>query len=306
MPSNILVVGSLNYDIILKQQRLPLRGETYAVDSATICPGGKGANQAVQCAKLGVTTHMAGAVGGDEMGDYLKERLDEYGVNRTHLLTRSDVSTGLATVSCLPDGSVYANIVRGANFSLTSGDLDGLDALLDDCFLLIVQLEIPVEMVNLMVERASARGIAVMINTAPALDLPENLLSNCNYIIANEVEAGYYCKKEISSIEAAQEAILPFAQQYGAQVVFTMGEHGSVVCDGVRTEVVPPYRVEAVETTGAGDSFVGGLAYALSKNMNLFDGARFATACSALTVCGIGAQPSMPTLEQVEEFLRKH
>lgn len=304
MRDKVLVIGSLNYDIILKQKRLPEAGETYAVDQAVFCGGGKGANQAVQCAKLGSRVYMAGAVGGDAMGAYLRSSLMEYGV-RVDYLKNTEGESGMGIVNCLEDGTVFANIVRGANYTITRNDVDALEEILDSTRVLILQLEIPVDIVEYIIEKASRKGIEILLNAAPVVKISEKSLKLCDYIIVNEVESSYYCNKSIHHVEQAAEAISSFCQQYQCKSVFTLGKEGAVVCDGNETRHIPAHKVDAVETTGAGDSFVGALGHCIMQGMNLFEAAEYATCCSAITVCGIGAQPSMPTLLEVESFRQK-
>lgn len=298
MNDKVLVVGSLNYDMILKQKRLPEAGETYAVDNATFCGGGKGANQAVQCAKLGANVYMAGAVGNDAMGSVLRNTIVGYGVDDRYLKTVQG-SSGVGIVNCLDDGTVFANIIRGANFAITKEDIDELDEVLSEVNSVILQLEIPIPIVEYVIEKAHAKGVKVLLNTAPAADISESSLKKCDFIIANEVEASYYCGKNITDTTVAKEEIIKFCRKLGTNSIFTLGKAGAVVCDGEHVEFIPSKEVHAVETTGAGDSFVGALAFCQTREMDLFTSARFATHCSALTVCKEGAQPAMPTLDEV-------
>ena len=143
----ICVIGSLNYDIIMKQKRMPFQGETYTADSITYSGGGKGANQAVQCAKLGIDTIMVGKVGRDTFGDSLVEKLKDYGVDCS-CIGRSSSPTGVGVVHALEDGTVYASIITGANFDITSREIDGLDELIRNSRIVILQLEIPTEVVE--------------------------------------------------------------------------------------------------------------------------------------------------------------
>lgn len=301
MSGRVVVIGSLNYDIILKQKALPKKGETLTVDSARFCGGGKGANQAVQCSKLGMETYMVGCVGQDEMGEFLRKSLKSYGVNTDYIRT-CDGSSGMGIVNALEDGSVYASISRGANYCVTKADIDGIVPLLKDTDWMILQLEIPVELVEYAIATAKENNCKVLFNAAPAVEISRKSLEDSDVFIVNEVEAGFYTGKEISSMEKAEEEIQSLTKSIGGQCIFTLGKDGAVVCDGNRVERVPSLKVDAVETTGAGDSFVGGLAYAMTNGDNIFDAAKFATRCSAATVCSIGAQPAMPDLAVVDKI----
>lgn len=301
---DILVIGSLNYDIILKQDRLPKEGETYAVNQASYCSGGKGANQAVQAAKLGANVYMVGAVGNDAMGQYLIQTLEGYGVH-TQYVKIEECESGMGIVNCLEDGSVFANIVTGANMKVTKEDIDRLEELWEHVGMLILQLEIPMETVEYAIKKAKEHQVSVMINAAPAKGSMENYIKNCDYFVVNEVESSYYCNSRITDVSSAKAAIKDFSLKYDMKCIFTLGGEGAVLCDGETTKHVPAHSVTAIETTGAGDSFVGAMGYCLAKGEDFFEAAEYASCCSALTVCGIGAQTSMPTFEEVKTFRSK-
>lgn len=301
MKDKIVVVGSLNYDIILKSSRRPERGETMTVDSASFSAGGKGANQAVQAAKLGAPTHMVGRVGDDPQGGYLIDAAASYGVDVENIRVAPGVPSGMGVVSALDDGSVYASIVRGANYEVTKGDIDAAASLLRDADTVILQLEIPVETTMYAIEKAKEYGSKVLLNAAPAMEVPERYLRMCDIIAVNEVEAAFYLGSETNTVDEAKKGAEELARRYDAKIIITLGKAGAVVCDGESTEFIPAMRVDAIETTGAGDSFIGAVAYALMNGMELTEACRFATRCSAVTVCRLGAQGSMPTLSEIEE-----
>ena len=296
----ILVAGSMNYDIILKVKRMPREGETMTCESASTAAGGKGANQAVQAAKLGVPTFMIGAVGADNMGDYLREEAKNYGLDVSHV-KRSWTSTGMGCIHALEDGRVFATINRGANYDITAADIDGAEELFRGAKILILQNEIPHEVNLHAADLAKRYGLTVLYNAAPAFPEKKDLLPKADVIIVNEGEASDYLGVKIATVEDAEREGLKASAEMGSTWIITMGSHGSVICSGGKSETVKPYKVDAIETTGAGDSYIGGLAYALTQGMDIFSAAKFATKCSAVTVCGIGAQPSMPTLAQIHE-----
>ncbi len=300
MNQTVAVIGSLNYDIMFNVKRLPKLGETMVAEGAVIAPGGKGANQAVQAAKLGLKTYMLGAVGRDSMGDYLLGEAKRYGVDISHV-KRSEQMTGMAGVNVLEDGSVYAVINRGANYDLTKDDIDAMEELLNEASVVILQNEIPTEINEYVIDKAKESGTVILYNAAPDREVRKEYLEKCDIIIVNEVEASYYLGKEIKTVSNAVNEGLRISNEMGNQWIVTLGSQGSVICAGGRAEIVEPKKVHAVETTGAGDSYIGGLAYGLIHDMDLFEAARFATKCSAVTVCGMGAQPSMPYLNQIEE-----
>lgn len=300
MRDKIVVIGSLNYDIILKSSRLPERGETMPVDNAAFSAGGKGANQAVQAAKLGVPTYMVGCVGKDAQGSYLLQTANIYGVNTEHVKIIPDVPSGMGVISALEDGSVYASIVRGANYAVTKEDIDAAEPLLRQAAIVILQMEIPPEINIYAIQKAKACGCKVLLNAAPAMEIPECYLQMCDILVVNEVEAAFYLNSELDSIDLAKAGAQKLSDRYGADIIITLGKAGAVVSDGGELAFIPAKKVEAIETTGAGDSFIGGVGYALMQDMTLTEACKFATACSAITVCRLGAQNSMPTLDEIQ------
>ena len=301
MKDKITVIGSLNYDIILKVKRLPEKGETMTAESAGFSAGGKGANQAVQAAKPGIPTYMVGCVGKDSMGDYLIETAKRHGVCTDHI-RRSDENTGMGMVQALEDGSVYAVIARGANYSVSREDVDNAKDLLKESSSLILQMEIPQEVNEYAIRTAGECGCRVIMNAAPAAKISDDALSMCDIVAVNEVEAAFYCGTPVDSVEKAKSEIAGLCARYGNSWIFTLGASGSVLSDGKKTEFIPSMKVKAVETTGAGDSYIGGFAYALQSGKDFFDAGKFATCCSAVTVCRVGAQDSMPVLKEAMEI----
>lgn len=299
MRDKIIVVGSLNYDIVLKVPKLPKEGETLPAKEAVFSAGGKGANQAVQAAKLGIETYMAGCVGNDAMGDFLLKTAQGYGLH-TEYIRRTDGTSGMGVVNAIEDGSVFATIVRGANFEITEEDIDKIEPLLDDAGLMILQMEIPQDKNKYAIDMAKSHGCRVLLNAAPAVPIEEEYLRKCDILVVNEVEASYYAGKIIDTMEKAAEEAENMAKRLGNIVIITMGKDGAAVSNGDRTEEIPANVVDAVETTGAGDSFIGGIGYAVLNGMNIFEACRFATKCSAVTVCRMGAQDSMPTLQELQ------
>ena len=295
---SITVIGSLNYDIILQQQRLPKLGETYIADAVRMAGGGKGANQAVQCAKLGARTYMAGAVGTDAMGDYLIRSLTEYGVDVTNVVRRGEAS-GLGVVNCLPSGEVTATIATGANHLLTVADIDALDDLMTRSVIVIFQMEIPIPVLEYAITLAAHKGCYVILNAAPAHEIAENVLALVDCLVVNETEASFYAGEDIATRETAEEYAKVLCKRVRDTVIITLGAGGSVICVGESVEFIPAVSVEAIESTGAGDSYVGAYAVEVLRGEAPFTAARFAARAAARTVMGVGAQPSMPRREEI-------
>ena len=299
MNKKITVIGSLNYDVILKIPRLPFKGETLTANGAAFSAGGKGANQAVQAAKLKTPTYMVGCVGTDSSADFLVNTAKEYGVNVDYI-RKVPGSSGMGVINAVEDGSVYACIVRGANFEVTKEDVDNAMPILKESGVCILQNEIPVEIIAYAIDKAKEAGCIVVLNAAPAIELPEECLSKVDILVVNEVEAEFYCHEKIDSVEKAKTEIKKMAEKYNNNVIFTLGKDGAVAYENGTIEFIPAMKVDAIETTGAGDSYIGAVSHSIIEGKSLIEACKFATKCSAITVCRMGAQPSMPTLEDVE------
>lgn len=298
MDNKVVVIGSLNYDVCLKQERLPEEGETYFADSVEYCSGGKGGNQAVQAAKLGLPTYILGCIGDDTSGEFLKENLKKYGVHMDYLKTAHG-NSGMSVAQSMYDGGIRASVVRGTNDLVTKEDVDALADFIRPGDIAVFQLEIPIPVVEYAIDFCKEKGAYVILNGAPAAPVSEECLKKTDLFIVNELEAGFYGNTEIDSEEKAIEEIKKMTERLGNTCIFTLGKAGSVVCNGEDYQFVPSKKVQAVESTGAGDSFIGGLCYATLNGMDIFEACRFATCCSARTVCKTGGQPAMPFLDDV-------
>lgn len=301
MADKVVVIGSLNYDVCMKQERMPEEGETYFADTVNYCSGGKGANQAVQAAKLGLTTYIAGCIGTDVMGQYLKDTLEQYHVHTDYLKIRAG-NSGMSVAQSLYDGGVRASVVKGANDLVSAADVMQLDGFLEAGDIVVFQLEIPVPVVEYAISFCKERDCFVILNAAPAAELKEETMKQVDLFIVNELEAGFYCHHPVNTREAAELEIRKMTKRLGNICIYTLGKMGAVVCQGERLEFIPSKKVQAVESTGAGDSFVGGLCYGIINQMDVFEAAGFATCCSAKTVGKVGGQPAMPTLAEVTDL----
>jgi len=305
MGKNIVVIGSMNQDIIMKISRMPDLGESMMVDECILAAGGKGSNQAVQAAKLGANVSMIGSVGKDTMGEFLLTEAEKFHVDVTHV-KRSNAPTGMADAHVLPDGHLFCTVVKGANFELKTEDVTMAESLLKSADIVILQNEIPREVDYYVVDKAEEFGYKVIYNAAPAREMSRHYIAKCDIVVVNEVEAGFYCGTKIDSVEEAKVEALKMSMEMGNDWIITLGATGSVVASNKEVIFIPSYRVKAIESLGAGDSYIGALAYALLSGLSLFEGCRFATACSALTVMKCGAQIAMPTKIEVEEFRKSH
>jgi len=292
----VLVIGSMNFDAFYKLPRHMRMGENlHAVGYQTAC-GGKGANQAVQCAKLGIPTRMVGFLGRDPAGDRIYAEMSAYGVDMA-LTRRVDVPTGNAAVWVYPGGSVQAALFGGANMAITTDDVDQLHPAFQDTALVILQNEIPINVVEYSMAVAKSAGCMVIYNAAPALAVAPEVVAAADVFVVNEAEMSFYCGSPVSGVASAQEGVKTMLPQLGGTLIVTLGKRGSLVADRDAIRHVPALSVQAVETTGAGDSYVGALAYGLLKGWTAWESAAFATRAAAFTVSSVGAQLAMPTLD---------
>ena len=294
-----VIIGSLNYDIILKQKRLPKIGETFVADSITMCGGGKGANQAVQLSKLGGKTLMVGCIGNDKFGDELLLNLQKYNVNTDYVKISKESSTGMGIVNVFDDGKLIATITRGANYDITNSDVDKIKSEIISAKLIILQMEIPIDIVEYIINLASKHNTYIILNAAPAYEIREEVLAKVNCLVVNETEASFYLNKEINNFKSSEENCEELYKKIKDLLIITLGENGSLLYDGKEKLHIKAKKVKVVETTGAGDSFIGAFAYKLLNDLPYKEAAEFASLVSAVTVTKVGAQDSMPTYEEV-------
>lgn len=298
----ISVVGSMNYDLILKQERMPEKGETYIVDDIHFLAGGKGANQGVQVSKLGIPTYMFGCVGDDDFGKFITREMSSYGLNIDRLkLAKADIRTGIGINNVLPDGSLYANIYKGANFDVDMEYInENLDFILNSK-IIILQLEIPTEIVSFIIQKAHEKGVYTILNAAPAKELDEEVLNKIDCLIVNESEASFYIGEIIHDRETGEKFGSDLADRIKDVLIITLGSKGSMLFSNGEIVYIEPEKVEDVaDTTGAGDSYVGAFAYGKYVDMGNEESCRFASKVSAKTITKIGAQIAMPYISEIE------
>ncbi|PAD17463.1 ribokinase [Shouchella clausii] len=295
----VVVVGSLNYDLVLKQERLPYKGETYTADDLIQGPGGKGANQAVQCAKLGLSTAMIGKVGEDRFGEALLGTLRAVGINDEGVTRQG--TTGLGVVHLLPDGDYYSTLLKGANYLLTEADINEKMDLIQNCEYLLLQQEVPAHIVEYVIDIAHLSNCQIVLNNAPARFIKEESLKKVDLLVVNETEAAYMDGTPVNSIKEAERVSSKLLQRVQQAVILTLGEKGAVVAHHSSIFHVPAKKVTAVDATGAGDSYIGALVYSLQKGESYENAASFASEVSALTVSKYGGSDSFPLLNNILE-----
>ena len=300
--ADIIVIGSLNTDLVVRAPRFPAPGETIQGDDLAIIPGGKGANQAVAAARLGAKVTMVGRVGADSFGAGLIENLKQNHVDATRVIRDASAATGTAVIVLDTQGQNSIILSPGANGRVEPADVE--PASFPDPGLLLLQLEIPVGTVLHAARLAKAGGVRVLLNPAPARELPDELLALADFIIPNETELALLTKQTISDVKSAETAAHSLVRREAQTVIVTLGAKGALIVNRDSARHIPSFKVDVVDTTAAGDAFIGGLAVALLGGQSLEDAVQYASACGALAVTRFGAQPSLPTAGEVEQFMR--
>lgn len=304
MPAKVVVVGSLNMDLVTRASRLPRAGETLVGESFTTVPGGKGANQAVAVARLGAEVAMVGCVGNDAYGAQLRSALEN---ERIDCRAVSEVagSSGVALIVVDDSSQNAIVIVAGSNGYLTPELLQGYDAVLQASEVIVCQLEVPMETVGYTLKRGRELGKIVILNPAPASGpLPADWYASIDYLIPNESEATALSGVAVDSLDSARLAAAALVEAGAGKVIITLGAEGALFTDGQDFTHLPAPKVKAVDTTAAGDTFVGGFAAALASGKTEAEAVRFGQLAAALSVTHAGAQPSIPSLQDVEAFAR--
>ena len=299
----ILVIGSLNMDITLRMDRAPEAGETLTAETLLTTPGGKGANQAYAAGKLGGDVAMLGAVGKDAYGDALCRNLASVGVDVSRIKHIEDVSTGTAVIFVEGSGQNRIAIVAGANGLVDRAYMDENMDKIQECDIVILQLEIPLDTVVYAAKRAKELGKTVIVDPAPAVpDIPRELWAYVDYIKPNETELNIILTGKADGLPLFEA--LKQVQQLGVKNVWvTMGGHGVFFKDeNGREETIPSVRVKAVDTTAAGDTFLAAAAVSLSKGKPASEAIAYGNRAAAVAVTRPGAQQSVPTEEEVEEL----
>jgi len=298
--SGILIVGSLNADLVVRTDRFPGPGETVRGSELATLPGGKGANQAAAAALLGGDVRMLGAVGADAHGELLTGSLRRAGADVDGVRLIDGVATGTAMITVNADGENTIVVSPGANDRLTADDVRGSDAFSGRSVLGLC-LEIDTSVVLAAAQRAGADGATVLLNLSPYAEVPEELLAATDVLLVNEHEASTLLGVDVESVDAAEVASR-LAGRGIRRAVVTRGSEGALVFDDGESATVPAVPVTAVDTTGCGDAFMGALALRLAAGDALVRAAAFAAAVGAYAATGHGAQSSYPTLAALEAF----
>ncbi len=291
-------------DLVTRASRLPRGGETLVGQSFATVPGGKGANQAVAAARLGAEVAMIGCIGSDAYGAQLRDALLVEGID-CQAISEVPGSSGVALIVVDDSSQNAIVIVAGSNGQLTPASLLAFDAVLQAAEVIVCQLEVPMDTVGYALKRGRELGKTVILNPAPASGpLPADWYACIDYLIPNESEASALSGVPVDSLDSAKVAATHLLKAGAGKVIVTLGSQGALFADGQGFEHLLAPKVQAVDTTAAGDTFVGGFAAALASGQSEAEAIRFGQVAAALSVTRAGAQPSIPTLHDVQGFVR--
>jgi ribokinase len=307
---SIVVVGSLNADFIVHVSRFPVPGETLRGDRFAVMPGGKGGNQACAAARLGGSVALAGQVGKDSHGEWLRRSLEETGVDARFVSTDEGVGTGVALITIAADGENHIVLAPGANGTFGPDRLAPAVPLLQSASVVLLQLEVPMETVIRAAVEAHAAGATVILDPAPAAVVPDQLLGLCSFLTPNESELAILNGDRPDDGETALDVIDARARRLLARgcqrVLVKLGSRGVRLVEPHDAWHWSAFNVKAVDTTAAGDAFNGALAVALAEKHSVESALTFASASAAISVTRAGAQPAMPTREEVDRLIKGH
>lgn len=299
--AKVLVVGSINMDLVVRVPHSPIPGETVLGGDFETFPGGKGANQAVAAARMGAEVTMVGRVGNDGFGDNLIQGLVANQIKTTHVIKDSEAPTGIAMIAVAADGENMIVVASGANSKVSPDDVEKARDLMKETDVVLLQLECPMDTVAATIDLAKAYNIPVVLNPAPAQPLAKSLLAQVDVLTPNENELSLLTDE--SSMDRAVEILLGWGVKH---LVITLGANGARVITHSIDQHLPAFEVTAVDTTAAGDAFNGALAVGLAEGKSLVEAVRYGIAAGALAATKRGAQPSLPTREAVEQMIENN
>jgi len=303
MKPRITVVGSVNMDLVFRTPRMPALGETLHGHEFRQIPGGKGANQAVAAARQGAQVHFIGAVGDDGFGTFSQQCLSAEGINISHLTTVAGVATGVAGILVEDGGENSIVLAAGANACLQEQHIDAARPVISGAQLLLCQLETPMTTVERAIAVAHAEGVKVILNPAPARDLSPALLKQVDFLILNETEASQLSGINVMDQTTAQTASEKLLAMGVVTIILTMGGNGALITQQTGSQFINAIKVDVVDTTAAGDTFVGAFAVGIANGLSVLEASIEAQYTAALTVTRLGAQTSIPQRQEVLDFM---
>ncbi len=304
--ARLTVVGSLNMDLVVRTPRIPRPGETIIGKDFHTIPGGKGANQAVAAARLGAQVTMVGRVGDDDFGRALLNNLRTAGINTDFVKVDPEAATGIALITVEDSGENNIVLASGSNMRLTVEDIEAAAEAIAQADIVLFQLESPLPAVEAGLRLAKERGVVTLLNPAPAQPLSDTLLSYVDILVPNETETALLTGLPVTTAAEIEKAAEHLRRVGVGAVILTLGERGAFLCSDAGNAMFPAYRIEPVDTTAAGDAFVAGLAVAWAETGDLTSAIPWANAAGALAAMKLGAQPSLPTRSEWEQFYYSH
>jgi len=302
--SKIFVIGSSNTDMIIQLDRLPVPGETIIGGKFSTAPGGKGANQAVAAARAGGSITFLSRVGTDMFGEEAIKGFAKDGLDINYISRDMNEPSGVALIFIGENGENSIGVASGANAKILPENLENLSNMFSEGDILLMQLEIPVETIEYAATVASEKNVKIILNPAPAQHLSDELLKKISIITPNETEAEILTGVKVNNDDDAQKAADILKKKGVDTVIITLGSRGAFVFDNEFNGLVPSFKVKAVDTTAAGDVFNGAFTVALSEGKSVKDSVLFGNAAAALSVTKLGAQPSAPHREDIENMLK--
>lgn len=301
----IVIIGSSNTDMVIKSERLPVPGETILGGTFLMNPGGKGANQAVAVARLGGDTTFITKVGNDTFGEQSVELYKSENINTDYIFSDPELPSGIALITVDKNAENSIVVASGANMSLCPKDIEKVRTEIETADYLLMQLEIPIETVQYAAFIASQKGVKVILNPAPAQDLPVGLLKEVYMITPNKTEAEMLSGIKVVDLESAKRAADVISSKGVDLVLLTLGSDGALLKDKNSYTKIDAQVVNPIDTTAAGDVFNGAICVGLSEGKSIVEAIKYATIASAITVTKMGAQSSIPTRQEVEEYIYK-
>jgi ribokinase len=300
----VVVVGSLNMDLVVRVKQMPRIGETIRGEDLLTIPGGKGANQAAATALLGNQVRMIGRVGKDEFGVALIANLNNFGVVTENIVGDDSCATGTAMITVDELGNNSIIVSPGANGKVTPDDVVRSENIIASAAFLLLQLEIPLNAIQCAAQIAYQSKIPVILNPSPVLELPSDLLKMISYLIVNEIEAASISKVDVCDLASAEAAGTRILCQGVKNVVITLGADGSLLITDAIVKHIPGITVDVIDTTAAGDAFTGGFVSGLVRGFSLPEAVRYGNCTGAIAVTRKGAQTSLPDRDAVDELFR--
>ena len=301
----IAVVGSSNMDLVVKSKRIPAVGETILGGDFIMVPGGKGANQAVAAAKLGAEVYFIAKLGNDVFAEQSLNNFKKEGINTKYVIQTEEAPSGVALIMVDDEGNNLIVVAPGANQTLLPADVKRAESDIASCGAVVAQLEVPLETIEFAAKMANDLKVPFVLDPAPARELGPELLRMVDVLTPNETEAQILTGIEVTDEESARAASKNLLERDIKAVILTLGGKGFLLADNKEARYVSAQKVDAVDSTAAGDAFTGSLAVGIAENKALLDAALFANYVAALSVTKMGAQSSMPTLQEVKSFMNR-